>query len=387
MLRRSPSSAALLAGLLVAGCQVYDPDLVPNDAGPPPACDLRRPPDRPPTPDGDDGEEYLFGLREVFLDQEEEWRNVGFDLDGLCTEEPAFASECRPMRRSQAPSDGNEGIDNSFGADLFPLVDTAVMGLQMNARSADMEGTMPLVRVRGWNGMDDDQRVDVAITTSIFAVPAEADGSVPTFDIVNFKPRVAGEPFLPVYDGRDWAFLREDTFFEGDADRPLIRDDNAYVRDRTVVARLPDRFELVFPSMVAGVFVTLTDAVLVGHINADGSRLEGVQVAGRWAVLDLLATAENVGLCRGDPDYNILANTLDAIADVRTQPGTGGEGVICNAISLGVGFEGYRVRYAGLTPGPAITNICADGGVPSDAGVGDAGVPAVDAGPPPMDGG
>lgn len=313
--------ASLLA---ITGCQVYDPSLVEGteDAGPgveAGPCDLTTPPDRPSGDDGDDGLEYLFGLREVNLDQEEDWRNIGYDLDGRCTVEPAFDSECRPPRRSTPPSDGNDGIDNTFGRDLFPLVDVAVMGLQDTARAADLDGTMPLMRMRGWNGTDNDTRVDVAITSAIFSVPADAMGAIPTFDIDNFKPMVGGMPFRPLYDGTgsDFAFLREDTFFDGDVDRPLIRDDNAYVIDRNVVARLPDRFELVFPSMTAGVFVTLTDAIAVGHLSDDLMRLENIMVAGRWAVLDLLATAENVGLCRGEAQYDILANTLDQIADIR----------------------------------------------------------------------
>lgn len=371
--------------LAVVGCQVYDPDLVDagRDAGEAPPCNSRRPPVRPEMPDGDDGEEYLFGLAEVFLDQEEEWRNIGFDLDEVCTVEPTFETECRPMRRSQPPSDGNDGIDNVFGSDLFPLVEIAVTGLQDTARAAAEDGTMPLMRLRGWNGEDDDRRVDVTITSAIYAVPADPmTGEIPTFDVVDFKPQVGGMPFRPIFDGNDYAFLREDTFFEGDPERPLIRDDNAYVAGRYVVARLPDRFEIVFPSMTVGVVVTLTDGIAVGRISDDLMMLEDVVVGGRWAILDLLSTAENVGLCMGDDNYNLLVGTLDRIADVRAQPGSGGEGVVCDAVSAGVTFVGRRVQYGGLVPGPAVIDQCSgDGGVPDAGSMGmDGGVPS-DGGP------
>lgn len=399
MLSFSRLRPALVVGLLsLAACQVYDASLVEGetDSGPPVACDLRVPPERPAMADGDDGEEYLFGLRMVRLDQEEDWRNIGYDLDGRCTIEPAFDSECRPPNRRQAPSDGNEGVDNTFGRDLFPLVNLAVMGLQDTVRAADAEGTMPGVRIRGWNGEDDDSRVDIAVASGIYAVPADpATGEIPTFDVVNFKPVVGDEALLPLYDGSgsDYFFLRDDTFFEGDIDIPLIRDDNAYVANRVLVAQLPDRFELVFPSDVTGVRVILTDGLITARISDDASQLEDVNVAGRWAVLDMLQTAEDVGLCRGSPQYNLLLGQLDTIADIRAQPGTGGEGVFCDAISTGVLFQGDRMTFGGLVPGPSINTVCdnpTDGGVPpADAGAGDAGTG--DAGPgdagPGMDAG
>src|SRR5690606_10830332 len=107
--------------------QVYDPSLIENDAGQDAGtvdagpCDLRQPAARPEG-DGDDGEEYVFGLRDVVLDQGgERWREIGLDLDGRCTVAPAFDTECLPQRRARPPSDGEGGIDNTFGSSLFPL--------------------------------------------------------------------------------------------------------------------------------------------------------------------------------------------------------------------------------------------------------------------------
>ena len=103
-------------------------------------------------------------------------------------------------------------------------------------------------------------------------------------------------------------------------------------------------------------------------------------VSGRWSIDDLILTAANIGVCEGTSDYNILTRTLDRIADVRSTPGTGGEDVECNAISVGVEFEvGTRVRIAGLAEGPPLADLCGtgvDGGVPDD----DAGT-SPDAGP------
>jgi hypothetical protein len=79
---------------------------------------------------------------------------------------------------------------------------------------------------------------------------------------------------------------------------------------------------------------------------------------------------------------------LQGIVDVRSQPGSGGPDVPCDAISLGVEFTGYRVRFAGLADGRPLRNLCeemmrdggADDGGAADAGADDAG--AADAGSP-----
>jgi hypothetical protein len=385
-LRRGAACLMVLAW--ATGCQVYDPSLVEGDAGGSGECDLRRPPPRPDVEDGDDGMEYVYGLREVVLDQSgEAWREIGYDLDGLCTTSESFATECVPPGRPRPPTDGNEGIDNTFGDRLFPLVDLTVPGLQQTARAAQDEGKLPALRMRGWNGEPDDPRVDVAITNAIFVVPAAPDGTVPEFEIREFFAHDpdTGERLLPEWDGTDYGFFRDETFFEGDPDQPLLRDDNAYVSNRTVVARLPERVEILFPAQEVGVLVRLTDATAVGTLSEDLQTIDDVVVAGRWSVLDLLSTAENVGVCRGTDNYRILSSQLDTIADIRSMPGSGGEGVRCDAVSMGVAFRGYRMRWGGLTSGPPLRNVCTegDGGVPmldggtgTDAGALDAGVDA-----------
>ncbi|MEQ8456894.1 MAG: hypothetical protein RLO52_10545 [Sandaracinaceae bacterium] len=366
---------------LAAGCQVYDPSLVEEDSGVAlpdtgPAT-LRHPPPRPTGMDGDDGEERLYGLRMVMLNQDgERWRDIGYDLDGRFTAEPGFDTECLPPRRSRPPVDGNQGIDNVFGASLFPLVDLTVPGLQETAQAAQEEGKLPVLRMRGWNGEDDDPRVDITVTNAIFMTAAESDGSPPEVEVVDFEPRRLSDgtrPDFPAWDGTDYGWFREETFLEGDPELPLLRDDNAYVAGRLVVARLPERVEILFPADDLGVIVKLTDARATGTISADGSTLENVVVAGRWAIIDLLSTAENVGVCRDTAQYDILTGQLDTIADIRSAAGSGGEGVRCDAISLGVQFTGSRLRWGGLTPGPPVRNVCTD--------------PRTDGGPSGMDGG
>lgn len=364
--------AAALAATTIAGCKVYDPALVADAGGGVDArteCASRVPPPRPDVPDGD-GPEVAFGLRMVVMSQGDEWASYGYDVDGFCTRGPSFDGECIPPGGARAPADGPEGVDNVFGQSFFPLVALTTPDLEASSREAQEAGQgLPILRVRGWNGQPDDPRVDIAVMQAVFGAPggAESDPPPPPMDPVTSRP---------VWDGRDWFWVRDDAFLEGDLERPRIRDDNAYVAGGVFVARLPDRVDIVFPADEYGVLVRVTGASATGRVSDDGMMMESVRVAGRWSIIDLLSTARNVGICSGSRDYDLLTAQLDMIADVRSVPGTGGPGVRCDAISLGVGFTGTRMRVAGVASGPPLADLCAmplvDGGT-ADAGAGDAG--------------
>ncbi len=402
-------SLAGVVGVLGAGCVVYDPALVEHDAGPGTGMDAnndagpvltgsRQPPSRPTDPDdGIDDGEVIWGLRQVVLNQLDEWVNIGFDLDDRYTQRPDYDTECTPPATGARPSlDGNEGIDNVFGDELYPLVELTVPGLETTARAAQEEGNgLPVIRVTGWNGTPNDARIRVVITTTVFTTSAAgADADTPP--IVDIRgPRdvlIGGEQApLPSWDGEDWGWVRDDSYVGGDLSRPIITDDNAYVRDGVFVTRLPAGIDILFPAMDVGVLVRLSDAIAVADLMPDGD-LGTVTVAGRWSIIDLLSTAENVGICRGTGQYNILEGQLNRIADLRRQPPEEGDPILdCDALSLGVTFHGSRMRIGGLTAGAPVLNQCLndagvlfqDAGTATDAFVEpDAFTPPVDAGPP-----
>jgi hypothetical protein len=364
--RRLVGAQAALVAVMLTACQVYDPSLTRRDGGRS-ACDSRLPPERPAIADGT-GPEVVFALRHPIFSQDGDlWRDIGYDLDGLCTGAPDFPSECRPPALTRPEVDGNSGIDNVFGSRFYPLVNLAGPDLEGDvAREEEAGRGNMVIRIFGWNGEADDPRVDIHMITAVVGTAGGAETEAPP---------LPADPSAtpPRWDGRDWFWARSDGFFRNDPTQPLIRDDNAYIVDDVIVARLPERISVVFPAGTYAVLVRLTDSIATARITADRSGLETATVAGRWSVLDVLESAPSVGVCPGERDYELLVEQMDRIADLRSTPGSGGPDVACDAISIGVEFTGSRIRFAGLTSPPELGDPCLpDGGV-ADGGSGDAG--------------
>jgi hypothetical protein len=371
---RARGSTFVLGVLLTSalGCNVFDPSLIDDDGDlgqssdmEPPTEDmgstegLRKVPPRPDVEDGDSVEPVLFALRDVLLNQDgERWREIGLDLDGVDTQLPVPESECVPPDdTAEVPTDGEEGIDNVFGAELFPVVSLAIPDLQQRARENQLSGLGTiLLRASEWNGTANDPRVSIELSQA--AGGTSADPSTVEFDenhdLVNTADGL--EPPAPNWDGNDNFWARDDAFFDGE---PLIRDDNAYINDGVVVMRLPDRIDILFfVGDDAGINVQLTDAYAFATLDDEQVDLTTATVAGRWRVIDLINSGDNIGVCQDSAERAIVENQLDKIADVRATPGTGGPGVACDAVSIGVTFTGKRANFIDLGPSRPLPNPC-----------------------------
>lgn len=387
-MREASKYACALFALGITACRVFDASLVEDasrsdagtsldggaDADAAPACELERPPPRPEVADDPDEDvgEVVFVLHDVTLNQEDErWRTIGFDLDGLCSEPPDPVVECRAPSPSAPPEiDGERGIDNALGHYVLSLVLFAFPELEVGF-SGQMNGFgSMLLRIRDWNGRDDDSRVNVTFAQTIYGSPALPDGGAPA--PLPDPPGDAWPPPSPRWDGQDWFWARATSFLDGNPERPLIADDNAYVSDRVLVLRLPERLPIVFSGEDRSIRVHLTDATIAARISDDAARLDWARMGGRWPTLELLATIPSTGICPGTEDYERMRRVTDLAADVRERPGSGGPDVVCDAISIGLNADGVRARIGGLTTlFNALPNRCEL--LASDAGMPDGG--------------
>jgi hypothetical protein len=371
-----------LLSLVLISCKAFDETLLePRDAGP--GCDLKRPPLRPEgADDPGDGTTFVYAIRGITLDQNEgRWRTIGYDLDGICSEPrgdpPEVRVECRAPSPSAPPAeDGERGTDNALGAEVLPLFLIGMPDLPEVTQADQSKGVgVALITITGWNGEDDDPQVQVVFAQSAFGttVPPERVDSF-GYDLVDRTLFVNGEPWpAPEWAGEDHWYARSDNFLEGDIDRPRISDDNAYVTGGTLVMRLPDRFPLTFSGQLLTTTFLLSDAYFTVDISPDRQSVDRAIMAGRFATLDILETIRGAGVCPGSDDYDSLSRLLDLAADIRTVPGTGGPGAVCDALSVGFLYEsGVAATIEGVADPLTPADLCADGGMPDggmDGGV------------------
>lgn len=298
------------------------------DAG---ACNPIKPPTRPNASDSA-GPERSYVLRDIQIDQSlERWTTLGFDLDDRCSLPPEPDVECLPPAGTTPETDGERGIDNAFGHRMAPTLVGLDNSLEARIRKDQSRGRGGiLLNIRGYNGEADDPSVDVFVAQTIYAIPHGADAKAD-----------------PEWDGRD-RFYCEDSAFGGGPDDPLVKNDNAYVRDGWLVVRLPDRADITFNIDDGAVNFRFISASIVGRISSDGQFLEDVVLSGRWALSDIALAADQLGICAGTVERKFLDNSLASFADVRATPGTGGPTALCDAVSAGLGFRGYRGVFEGL---------------------------------------
>ncbi len=216
-----------------------------------------------------------------------------------------------------------------------------------------------VIRLRNWNGQANDPVVTVDISSSVFGAPGTST-TPPAVNVNDGTLVGSGDPARPAWNGNDWFWVRDDMFVAGDVNTPRILDDTAYVRNRVLVMRRPDRALLTVVGPTLGLRVQLTGGFAMGEISEDLLTLENVVFGGRWSKTDLLDTARSVEVCPGSDLYGIVSDAIDKIADVRSNPTEDGTGVPCNAVSFGVRFDGYRAHFAGLAPSPPLPDPCAN---------------------------
>ncbi len=303
-----------------------------SDAGPVVCGNV--PPSRPTTPDALDVSTYVWALKDPILDQRAVWQDIGWNIDERCTFSIDDEHLCTPPMASVPPLDGPGGVDNAFGENILGLIARFNSTFEAEGREAMENGRALIVRLRNWNGMDDDPSVDVSIVAAAGVANAGGDS-------------------VPQWDGSDRWNLADSSFQGGNPDEPLIRDTNAYVANRMIVARIPPRQRFILPWLRGNSLeFKLTEGLFTAEISGDENNLEHAWITGRYAKIDLAEAWQLAGLCDGGVLRGLVDNEVDEDMDVRSTPGTGGPGATCDAVSVALAFTGYRADWGSVVPAP-----------------------------------
>jgi hypothetical protein len=297
-----------------------------------------------------DGRTYALALRRIEIGPGGfgNWRQIGFDRDGLCTNAGATASE-RSCLGMQLVTDGDEGRDNAFasviGTSLFvmdQLRDSTVNETLETGRLAHG------LRITEWGGGED------------------ARVRVEWLGLVNGRGPMGSAGLA--WDGRDTWSIDPGLSFAPDGVTPLATDDG-YVACGSLGAQWSSALTFAVLSRDRVRLARLERVVMAGSFSPD--RGGTVDLSGVWRRSDVIAALPYYDVCPppvGDAnDYRDRVAAIDRAFDVRSTLAV--EPMLaCDSATFAVRLTFAPVRLDGAAPTAfSLTNPCtADAGAPVD---------------------
>jgi hypothetical protein len=286
---------------------------------------------------GDGSAATIFGTTKLYLgvktragvESTDAWKDFGYDLDQQVTTND-FANHCTPAGQGIPTNvfpDGNDGIDNSFGRTLLPVVKLAAMGTDLEAEvnSAIAEGSF-----------------NVMINIKDLGTGANYD---PLDSIL-----LAGKNGM----GNTWEIVPEILSNPADPDSSTVTFPGSYLSDNVWVSGNKGTVDLTLSIAGFDLSLEIKSAFITMELSADRTTATNGVIAG---VLDTEALVDTIASLAGslspdfcDPSSPTVASILnqvrqasDIMADGSQQAGTP-----CTGISIGLGFDAAAVTVSGV---------------------------------------
>jgi hypothetical protein len=295
------------------------------------------------------------------------WRTIGFDIDGVNTTKDLALSEkpgtCLrdPLAKQSTLLDGDDGRDNSFGSNIFPVFNQFGNGaVETDLNKGIANGSSPtlILLLSNLNEGPDDTLVSSSFLLSLVEHPV--------------KP--------PLWNGTDDLAIDSQSIANHAISNPKLRLTDGYLRNNTYVSGpfndTSQSYALFFPlgniGFVGLTFVSLTVVIELdeAHEQAKKATFSGVV---RPQDLEELLQRLLVNLfgCDGAKNFDGLYQQLYQKCDLRsdapdfldptsTMP--------CDVVSFSFEMELERIQMpTRVLDGPLINNTC-DGGAGGGAG-------------------
>lgn len=272
-----------------------------------------------------------------------QWKKIGLNIDGLVST-AASTDVCQPNAggsKSTAYPDGDNGIDNSFGKNLLPLI----LALDPTWH----EDVNSLLTMGNFNAMLKmyclPPKGDAKITTKLFG--GTSLGSVPVFDGTDKWP-VAPELLLDPKDPESSSITFADSTVTGD------KYDSG--KGQTVILTLP----LSFNNMSTNIKLTLHAAQVIMNLSADRKSATGGVIGGVLNTEEFLDQVKKIGwvysLC-GMAEFDNAIKIARQASDIMTD-GTQDPKKTCDGISIGIAFEMKEVQIGDVGPAAPAGMAC-----------------------------
>jgi hypothetical protein len=269
------------------------------------------------------------------------WKQYGYDIDGKTTNTKSTdvcTQSAGAMKSAQ--SDGNGGIDNSFGENILPIMTSVQATFEQDANKSIASGTFTLLFVV--DGLTDDAtQTNVGLHVSVFT--GASFGGQPTFTKAD-----------------DWPIDPSSIVPGSTPPAALATAADAYVTQGTLVAHFDS---LTVP---LGLMTLPLKHVVVSFLHAPATSLSNGTISGVadtaafLAVLKTSFTRLSTSLCDGAA-FDQIVQEFDQAQDILVD-GTNSPGVACNAFSVGLGFAATEVGTPDKVaqPLPPMPDPCGD---------------------------
>ena len=279
------------------------------------------------------------------------WKDIGFDLDGVCTgSEDCDGTDSPPSCQPTVPQlaiDGHGCRDNTFGrleyaAALVPEL-SKTYGLSDDAFNCALcvGDYNYLFRVSDYNGEENDEQVRVDLYPSPgLPTPLPWNCADPSWK--------THPCFTP-----DQKFLVSADSMAAPGPGPdlppsLTFDDHAYVRDGYLVVAFPDNTYVWFPgykALVVAYPLRVQKGILTGKLSKGGDNVWTITdgtIGGRVLERDLIEGFRDLGLCEADPNYQVMSDFVHRNLDILAS-GANNPTATCDAMSTGLAFTAQQV--------------------------------------------
>jgi hypothetical protein len=323
----------------------------------------------PPTPTGGATTvtaEHNYALSKLYLGDTDRagvssqtaWKAYGFDIDHkISTKDSTDVCSLASGASKSTQTDGNGGIDNSFGENILPIVlTTAGQDAASKINDSIQQGTFTIMI--DVTGLDATDKTQTATGLSGFL---NAGGK--------FDPMKA--PTFTTAD--DWPVRPELLSNASDPKSSTVRFPSAYVVNGTFVNGSPGKLTLNLAIGGVALDLTISQAVITFNNLGNGKTNNGT-IAGVINTEDLITKLKAVAgristsLCQGSA-FESIAQQIRQASDIKAD-GTNAAGAPCDGISIGLGFDAAEIglpKTVGMLAAPS-PDPCAA----SDGGTGDA---------------
>jgi hypothetical protein len=337
------------------------------------------PPAKPSAPATTSTTKRTFALNQIHLGDatregagsQTAWKGFGYNLDGK-TSDSKSTDVCKRVAGAGSSNqvDGDKGIDNAFGLTIMAIISGVQPEASKTVATAIADGTFTvLVEVSGLDGTP--KQTNTGLSGQIFA-----GGDFGSID--------ANKGKKPTFTSSDnWPVIKDSTASGTVESGGLVKLNDAYVVDGLFVARADN---IKINVVVAGQPISLNIRKAIVSFQVDGTNAKNGTIAGIITNEELVTELKKVinNFTSNFCDPKALEDVLNLIrqaADI-TSDGTNAAGTTCDAISVGIGFNGAEigpVKDIAVPTASTSTDQCKPAA--PDAGTTDSGNQSQDAGP------